>query len=66
MSYIDIDGIECLKNIHKLNKFYRFGFAKMSSNAVFDSSDFVKNQANFYDGVAEATGKTIELGPNPV
>ena len=43
LKFIDIDGIDCLKNVYKLKKTrdFEFGFSKMVGNAVFDKSDFV-------------------------
>ena len=63
MKYIDIDGIDCLKNIHKLKKSYNFGFVKMTGNSVFDSSDFVNNSGVFFENLERATKKTLEKGP---
>jgi MFS superfamily sulfate permease-like transporter len=65
LKYIDIDGIDCLKNIHKLKKSCTFGFAKMSGNSVLDSSEFVNKSGDFYETIEEAITKTLEKGPSP-
>jgi MFS superfamily sulfate permease-like transporter len=65
VKYIDVDGLDCLKNIHKkMSKFHTFGFVNMKLyNAVFESSDFVKNSGNFYEGLEVTMSEVLNKGP---
>ena len=65
LKYIDIDGIDCLKFLSKLDKTMRIGFTKMQGNVIFDKSDFVNN-SSFFENLTEATEMTKQNGPHPM
>ena len=64
LKYIDLDGIDAMKNIKKLGgKTCTLSFVKLRGNAVFDASDFVNGSGVFFDSLDSAKQSVETRGP---